>query len=212
MPDRLSIYNGALRKCKSRRLATLNEDIEARYLLDNVWNDDLIGYVLEQGFWRFATRTSKLDQDTSVATQFGYSYTFTLPDDFVKLVQISANEYFDPPLNEYTIEGDIYADIDPLYLRYVSSDESYGSDLSRWPRAFTRWVEFYLATEIAPTLTNDVDMAKLEESERKAFMRARSNDAIQDPTRFAPQSSWARSRWGGHIGNRERGSRSSLTG
>jgi len=213
--DRLSLYNIALRHVRERRLQKLTEDIEPRYLLDEVWDagDGAVAYCLEQGRWRFAKRVVKLDNDTAISTQFGYNKSFTKPSDYRGLVSISADEYFEIPLNRYEFEGDnIFTDVDPIYFQYISNDASYGGDLGKWPMTFTQWVGLWLAVQIAPTLTTDIDLEHLMEKEDKAFKRARSRDAVQDPARFPPLSSWANARYGNRNGRRDRGSRATLTG
>lgn len=213
--DRLSLYNIALRHCRERRLKKLTEDIEPRYLLDEVWDagDGAAAYCLEQGRWRFAKRVVKLDNDTNISNQFGFNYTFTKPSDYRGLISISADEYFEIPLNRYEIEGgNFFADVDPIYLIYVSDDASYGGDLSTWPMSFVQWVGLWLATQIAPTLTTDIDLEHLMDKEQTAYKRARSRDAVQDPARFPPLSSWANARYGNRNGRRDRGSRATLTG
>ena len=212
--DRLSLYNIALRHVRERRLKKLTEDVEPRYLLDDVWGagDGAIAYCLEQGKWRFAKRVVKLDNDTSISTQFGFSYAFSKPTDYRGLIAISADEDFTVPLNDYELEVDyFFSNSDPIYMQYVSDDAAYGSNLGNWPMTFTQWVGIWLACEIAPTLTSDIDLDKLMEKENKAFVRARSRDAVQDPTRFPPTSSWVNSRLNKYS-NRERGSRNTLTG
>ena len=45
--DRLDVYNGALRRLGSRRLASLTENREPRRVLDDIWNNGaLVNYAL----------------------------------------------------------------------------------------------------------------------------------------------------------------------
>lgn len=213
--DKLSIYNIALRFVGERHLAKLNEEREPRRLLDEVWSagQGAINYFLEQGFWNFAIRTSQIDSSSSVDPAFGYQSAFDVPSDLVRLVQISSGEYFEDPLTQYEIETNyIYADVDPIYIRYVSDHENYGNDLSLWPSTFTLWAGSWMGFEIAPSLKNDIDMEKLEVRLNKRLVDARAKDAMQDPPRWPPLSSWARSRYGRSTGRRDRGSRNQLIG
>lgn len=215
MTTRLALYKIALRAVGERTIASLNENREPRRLLDEVWNAGAVRYFLEQGLWNHAIRTSQIDSSSSVSTAFGYSFAFDLPSDFVRLVQISAGEYFDLPLVRYEIEtAFIYADVDPIYVRYVSNHGDFGSDLSLWPESFTLWAGYWLATQIAPALKNDIDMEVLEKRTKKLLIDARSKDAQQEPPRWPPLSSWANARFGraGTAGRRDGGSRSRLTG
>ncbi|KKM04208.1 hypothetical protein LCGC14_1766550 [marine sediment metagenome] len=215
--DRLSLYKIALVACGERTIASLSEPREPRRLLDEVWNrgSGVVKYVLEQGLWNFAIRTSKLDSSSSISTSFGYTFTFEMPSDYVRLVELSSGEYFTQPMTRYEIEqASLYADVDPIYMRYISDNSSYGSDLSLWPETVSLWTGHWMGVQIAPALKNDLDMDRLERRTRRYLHDARSKDAQQDPTRWPPLSSWASARLNriGHGGRRDRGSRGSLIG
>lgn len=213
----LGLYNAALGILGERPLTALTDDGEPRLLLDDVWsrNDGAIKFCLEQGLWNFATRTQQIDSDTSVTPSFGYSSAFVIPSDLVKLSMISANEYFDPPLTRYEEEaGYWFADVDPLYVSFVSNDTSgYGGDMSMWPPTFARFVASYLAEEIAMRLTGDDKKAAYAAQKAKdALTDARSKDAQRGPTRFTPRGSWANARSGGWGRSTERGRRNTFLG
>ena len=60
MTDKLSIYNGALSILGERRLASLTENREPRYKLDDVWDNNFVRRLLQMGQWQFAQRTVQL--------------------------------------------------------------------------------------------------------------------------------------------------------
>lgn len=194
----LQLYNGALRLCKERSLATLSENREPRRLLDAVWADDAVKLWLEAGQWQFATKSVKIDYDTGVTPSFGYSRAFARPDDYVRTVAISANEYFDPVLTAYRDEaGYIYADLDEIYLAYVSDAADYGRDMSLWPPSFVRFAQADLAAEINPRLTGStVSTKELMELREKRLSEAQGKDGVNRPTQFASQGSWVSARVG----------------
>lgn len=204
----LGLYNIALRAVKERTLTSLTEDGEPRRELDAVWStgNGALRYLLEQGLWNFAVRTQQVDHSTSATPVFGRTYAFERPSDMVRLLEISGDEFFSFPLMEYETEtGYFFADITPLYWRYISDDDDYGGDFSRWPETFTLWAGHWLATQIAPRLTSDVDLMALEKRAQRLLVDARSKDALDEPTRFPPNGSWARARWGFYSrGNRDR--------
>jgi hypothetical protein len=211
--NKLSLYNSALAAIGERSLAS-GEANDASRALDEAYNrgNGAIRYCLESGLWNFAVRTVQLDNDAAVTPGFGLTNAFTKPDDFVRLVQISLDEYFYTPLNDYEDErGYWYADSTPIYVRYISDDDAYGADLSLWPETFTMWVGMYLATQIAPRLKADIDMERLEKRAKRALMDAKSKDAMNEPARFAPPGSWVNARMRGTATRRDRGSRSTLT-
>lgn len=213
--NRLALYNIALFSLGERALASLTETREARSLLDDVYTrgDGAVQFFLEQGLWNHAMRTVQIDKSSSSTPTFGLANAFDVPSDFIRLVQISAGEFFSDPLVRYEIEAAfIYADVDPIYLRYVSDSGDFGNDLSLWPETFTLWAGHWLGTQIAPALIPDLDAQfALRQAERRLLNDARSKDAMQEPPRFPPLGSWSRARLGGG-GRRDRGSRSQLIG
>jgi hypothetical protein len=131
---RLQLYNQALRICGERRLASLTENREPRHLLDQVWAEGGVDDVLEQGQWNFAMRAVQIDSDPSVDPAFGLAYGFTKPTDWIRTAGFCSDERFSTPLLEYKDEaGYWYADITPIYVRYVSNDSGFGAISRRGP-------------------------------------------------------------------------------
>ena len=83
MPSKLSIYNGALTIIGERKLASLTENREPRYKLDEIWDNDMIDRCLQMGQWKFAKRTVELTASPSVTPSFGFQYAFEQPADHV---------------------------------------------------------------------------------------------------------------------------------
>lgn len=212
--SKLDIFNGALRLCKDRKLASLSEDRKPRHLLDDAWGDGStkgsVRRCLELGQWTFATRTVRLDASPSVEPDFGYSFAFDQPTDMVDICGIYSDEYGNCPLTRYADERHYwYADIDPLYTSYVSNGANYGADLSLWPTSFADMVEADLAMQICGDLTGaDPDFVEKKYNDRKKA--AKSGDAMRKPTKFLPMGSWNRARFGGS--GEDRGSRNRLIG
>lgn len=202
MATKLQVYNNALTvHLGERKLASLSENRKPRRLLDGQWDSGFIDCVLEKGQWNFAIRDVLIDYDADVETEFGFQYAFTVPTDFIRVTAISLDEYFRDPILEYQITSDyIYADTQSIYLRYVSNDANFGSDLTRWPDSFTSYAETELASLICKAMTQDDELVmKLEKKAAKALTEARSRDALNQPTQFPPAGTWVRSR-----GNRRR--------
>lgn len=214
MTTKLQIYNSALRYCKERKLASLAEDRKPRRLLDDVWDNGGVNACLEEGLWKFAIRTVRIDWDPAVVTDYGYKYAFSKPTDWVATAGVCSDEHFDNPLTRYSHENDYwYADIDILYVQYVSNDAAYGNDLSLWPQTFADYVAAHFAHEIVDDLTADV--VTIERVERR-WMRnkstAKNKDARNQPQRFPAPGNWATSRGRYSSSNRDRGNRGSLIG
>ena len=209
----LGLFNEALRILGERQLLSLTENREPLRVLNNIWNDGAVDYCLEQGLWNFATRAVEIDASTTV-TQFGYVNAFDKPSDHIRTVGVAEDEYFNVPLLRMIEEtGFWFADIDPIYVRYISNSDSYGNDMTRWPKTFAKYVASYLASEAAFTITQSPDKKQLAMSEMALRLRdARSKDAMADPTGFAPQGNWSRARQGYRNSTRDRGKRNNLIG
>ena len=203
MTDQLSLYNGALRLLKERRLSSLSEARECRRLLDDAWGDGRtygsVAYCLQDGQWVFARRTVQIDFSPSITPTFGYRYAFDHPSDMVKPVAICSDQYLTQPLLHYQDEGSYwYCDLQTIYVSYISNGVTFGGDMSRWGEKFVKLVEAHLAMEIAPNLTNSDGAIRLAEAAYlKAIKAARSDDAMRQPTRFLPPGSWVSARGGG---------------
>lgn len=214
---RLSLYNDALLLCGERALASLTVNEETRHLLDTVWNNNGVDGCLEEAQWEFAMRTIRIDYDTGITPDFGFRRAFDKPTDWILTSAVCADEYCRVPLTRYVDEAAMwYADEDTIYVRYVSNDDAYGADLSKWPRSFTEFVASHFASKIIlKTSSDDAKIRMFLNPERplhsirgRALLRAKSRCAMAGPTQFVAQGSWSRARQAGS----SRGDRGSNSG
>lgn len=212
MTTRLITYNSAIRHLGELRISGLTESRPIRRILDDIWDDNLVNTVLEEAYWKFASRSVKLEFSPNVTTSFGYKYAFAKPADFIQLCQICSDEYFSSPLTRFTFEaGYWYSDVDEIYIQYISNGASYGADLSVWPESFSKYVALYMAAEAAHRM--DISENKLNVIYKKmnaALIKAKSKDALNNPTKFLPPGEWTTVRSGGN--GRDGGSRGGLIG
>lgn len=197
MTDQLTIYNSALRLLGERKI-TLVEQREPRYLLDDVWDNNGLKRCLEMGSWNFAIKEVALEYDSSIEPEFGFTRAFEKPSDWVRTAGVYGSGEMKIPLIYYKDCGGFWSsDLDTLYLRYVSDDESYGMDLSLWPESFTALVEHFFAKEICFSLTKNANMREeLRKEFKKRLIEAKSKDAHGEAPAFRPPSSWITSRLG----------------
>ncbi len=214
MTDKLSIYNGALTILGERKLATLTENRPPRFKLDDIWDNDFRGRVLQHGQWNFASRAVQLEASPSVTPSFGYQFAFDKPPDFVRTMAVCYDQYFNIPITRYSDEAKWwFCDAEVIYVKYVSKDTQWGFDLSLWPENFTEYAEHYMAKKVAPRLVGlDIDKDKIERLTKAALLEAKSTDAMESPAKFPPKGGWSRSRQGFRSGSQERGNRSQLIG
>lgn len=213
MTDKLSLYNGALRELGERKLGSLVENREPRRVLDSAWDGEAVKTCLAAGLWNFAKNSVQIDYSPSVEPDFGYRRAFDKPENWVRTAAVCEDEYFEVPLLQYQDEGAYwYSDLDTIYVGYIDAGTSFGLDYGKWPINFTRYVEFFLAARVCMSLTqNQTKRDNLERDAEVWLTKAKSSDAMDEPTKFPPPGTWstARHRRGGRY---DRGSRSRLTG
>lgn len=207
MATKLGIYNSALVLIGSRKIESLSEPRESRRILDSIWDDGLVDYVLEQGEWSFACRTLKYENTESAESQFGHDYLFELPSDHIKTMMVSLDEYLNTPYLDYREEeGYIKAISTPIYIKYISNGATYGGDLSLWPESFSQYVTHYLAFRSAESISkfSENKMLRLEKQLKRKLTEAKSLVAMRQPTQFLPTGSWVMSRRGNRLSSDRR--------
>lgn len=197
MASRLDIYNQSLIRLGERRLATLSDNRPERRSLDAVWADTL-AYMIEAAMWNWASRSEELQSSDTVTPNFGYTYAFEKPDDYVRIVNIADNEMMAPTLEDFMEEGDyFFAWVDPLYLQYISSDTDYGADPGKWTASFSRAFVLELAYRVAPQVGANAKIQELLfEEKKRALSYAKAKDVVNQPMRRLPTGRLTRSRMG----------------
>lgn len=198
MATKLSLYQGACLAMEERKLLNLTEQRESRRNLDTVWDRNVVKTCLQAGLWNFARRTAQLDYSSDVEPPFGYRRAFDKPVDWVRTLAICEDEFFKTPHLRYSDEsGFIFSDLDTLYAGWVSDDTSYGGNLGKWPENFTRYVELYLAQQVAPRTTGSKEVRdRIDKELVKTLAQAKSTDAMDEATTFMPPGTWTLNRRG----------------
>lgn len=197
---KLRIYNGALRRIGSRKLAALTDAVESRRALDDAWGsaDNVVKWALERGEWNFAIRSAEVDYNPSITPGFGFARAFDKPTDFRRLASLCSDPYLRIPLtnHQYMDEaGYWFTDFDVLYIRYVSDDTDYGLNGAGWPEVFIELLEMKLAYEIVERITNSKSLGdRVARDFMKALKDAKSHDAMNEGVKFPPEGSWVRAR------------------
>jgi hypothetical protein len=202
----LQIWNDALIMCGERTLANLTEAREPRRLLTDVWANGAVDHCLGEACWNFAARTQELAYDPAQTSQFGYQYAVAQPDDYVRIIKISRDEFLDDPLIRYLPEGGFWwSDCETIYVRYVSNGAAYGANLELWTTRFGQYVSAYLAARIIKRLTQSpADEDRMYAKAEKLLHDAKAKDAIEEATEFAPPGRITRARSGGSYGRGRR--------
>ena len=210
MATKAGIFNGALLELGHRALVDTGEPVEAGRDLNRHYSR-VVNDCLAVGSWNFAMETIKVAADTGVTPNFGFTEVFAKTSDWVRTFGVSQDERLSIPLLQYYDDANFWsADISPIYVRYVSNDTGLGFELTRWPAAFTRYVEMELALRVAPKVARS-EAERVEGLRDKAKRNALGQDAMnENQPKFPPMGSWNSARGGGRGG--DRGNRGSLTG
>lgn len=200
MTDKLKVYNLALFHLHERRLGSLTENREPRRVLDDIW-DHVVQLCLEEAQWNFMLRAVQIDASSTVTPGFGWTYAFTIPDDWLRTTIVSSVETFSPPLLDFSEEsGYWYSNITPLFVKYQSNDPLYGLDLGSWTACFTAYVAYQLAEYAAGKLTGKAELIEgangISRRLKHARIKAKSNDAMNTGPQEMPTGTWVRSRRG----------------
>lgn len=192
MGTKLSIFNEALRAIGDLRLASLTEDVEARYVLEDAW-PDCVEFLFTEGLWNFATKTEKITADPGQPPIPGFTFTFDKPLHWVRTITISPNSLFDTEANYRDENGRIYANFDTLYIRFVSSEKAVDDQVPNWPPAFSRLVAACLAKECGERLSGNSGKAEaLAADYEKALASAKNKDALDQSKMILRPGNWVR--------------------
>lgn len=212
--SKLKIYNGALQIIGQRALASTSENRESRRQLDVAWDDGAVDDALEAGQWYFAMRSVRITYDPSITPDWGHRRVFDVPEDHIRTCGLCQDEMFTVPLLAYREEaGFWYADLDTIFVRYVSNDTAFGGDMSLWPGTFVEFLKGHLAFLVALSLTSDKKKVVLAEAYKsKSLKDAKSKAAMADASATPAQGRWTAARQGQSRSWPDRGNQGSLIG
>ena len=205
MADKLEIWRWALIDLGKARIETLTDDAEAVYVFNDAWSG-VVQEAFEEGDWNAFKETSSLSESGTGTATLGYDYVFDYPDDYVRTVAVSPDQYFTAPFTAYVDQdGYIHSSVNPLHLRYISNAKMGDDQIENWPRAFARYVATKLAYETCERLTNGTTLEeKLEKRVRKRLRQAKSVDARNEQGREVRNSNWLNARVGTRFSGGER--------
>lgn len=210
--SKLSIFQGACQAIGARKIASLTEDRLTRRELDSVFARGGIRTCLRQGQWNHAMREVRLDYSPSVEPDFGFRRAFDKPTDWLRTCGVASDEYFNSPLTAYIDQSSYwYAELDTIYVRFVSDGADYGGDYSKWPEDFTRYVEAWFGLQIHDRVVGNANKKEqLKDEVKKLLAGAKARDAMDEAAVFLPAGSWSSARRGRARG--DRGNRGQLIG
>ncbi|MEO0449099.1 MAG: hypothetical protein AAFZ74_02130 [Pseudomonadota bacterium] len=194
----LPIYNDALQLLGLKKMTTITDERADRVELDTALDSRLVEDLLSDYPWNFARITVRIDRDTALETDFGYTHAFRKPEDMLRLDGVFQDEYCRVPLKNYADEeAAIFSHVYPIYLKYVP--DKFLDQPSAWPSHFARYVASQMATQAEPAIPQVAPANRqalyMKHDERRDT--ARSRDFSQSPPQRINTGSWARARMTG---------------
>jgi hypothetical protein len=182
---KLSVYQEAARLLGDARLATITDDIEIRYAMDDAW-PGAVAFVLRQAPWRFALKTAALVAGGTPVV--GYTISYSQPADWLRTHTIFRSQAggLECPFDLREHEGLIACNIAAgAIMRYVSTaylDPAFAP----WPEHFTRVAAAYLAFSVAARITQSAaEETRLAQLFASLLPEAIAFDAV-------PENPWLR--------------------
>ena len=124
--------------------------------------------------WNFATYTEEL-KDRQIEEDNKYKYSYTLPKDFLILIDIFADKQENCLIREYNLKDRLYTNNKTIYLKYIKQLEE-----SNFPAYFKDYLEIKLACELCYNLTGDTELLQIcEIKKQEAFKIAKNIDSRQ---------------------------------
>lgn len=168
------IYQDVLRLLADARLASVSDDAESRYALDDAW-DEAVVFVLRQAAWRFALKTVTLGFSTSTPLP-GFQYLLSYPGDWLLTykIYVVASDGRQCPIDLRESGDGIATNLPTVQMQYVSdlsnaiTDETTGEawtsggetitserDLTLWPEHVAQTLVAYLAFLTCERITGE---------------------------------------------------------
>jgi len=126
------------------------------------------------------------------------TYAFEKPLDWVRTTAISADPNFLNRLDEagFTDEnGYWFTYPQKIYVQYVSNDDAYGLDTSKWPEYFIDWLELRLAKKVCKRDTQSTTLYDaISADEKRALLNARGKNGMNKATARMDRGRWNKAR------------------
>ena len=190
MANKTAIANRALSKLGERRVSNIDTtDNKSSLVLRGMW-DQVLEALLTAFPWNFSIKRAQLASD-SVAPSWGYNVSYTVPSDFLSLLEIKNNPDYRLERNN---DGDlaILTDVSsPIYIRYISNI----TDTGLFDPLFAEVLAIRLAVEACEEITQSNTKKQILIAEYRASINeAYASDSIQDPPQKPITDAWLLSR------------------
>lgn len=181
MVSKTQIANFSLSKLGQPAVANIDTDsVKAARIMSLFW-DKVRGALLTENTWRFSIKRIGLAPDVD-APSWGYSYSYTVPSDFRKLIRVKDNI-------DYDLEGDkiLTNDSGTLYISYIADI----TDPTVFPSTFVEVLSSRLAYEACEELTQSNTKKDMLLREYDYLIKIAKNvDISNDPIEDLEEDDW----------------------
>jgi hypothetical protein len=152
--------------------------------------------------WNGAKRSVALTSITSSVTPVFWSYAFSLPNDFIRLISAHPSDDLNA-ICEYAIENAndtdadtvLFTDSSTMYIQYVFDN----IDIPTMSQGFRDVLGFVLARDLCLALGKSTSKFELTNREyRRALTNAKSVDGFEDYPQKLAEGNWVKARYGLH--------------
>lgn len=180
----------------SNTIGSIDEQSANALRCKRLYDQARLGVLARHG-WRHAIQRAQLARLVEVPP-FEWPYYYQLPADFVRLVDIYADQSARSHLQRYVqeaISSDtesklvIATDAEQVFVRYIADNRA-SRDVNQMPALFREALTFRLARDLAMEITEHMNRREAMNDELKTVLsKARSDDTMNDPPEFLPWNS-----------------------
>lgn len=196
MASNVDICNLALTELGAARITSLSDDTKQARALNAVFDmkrDDL----LTAHPWSFAIKRSQIPA-SATAPDFGWSYAYPVPSDYMKLVQIGDEWTFYDAGDSgalFDVEGRaiLTNEVSPLKIRYVYRVTNAGLFSPSFVVALAALLRVTICDELSASGTK---YQAAVDAYRDAIQKAKRANDIERPPQRVQDTSWVRAMTG----------------
>lgn len=188
----VQICNAALASIGGRRIVALTDPTREGRSCNDLY-DSSRRSVLRMHKWNCAVKREILTTVDSPAPAFGFTYAFTLPNDFIRVHTVFEGDIAISD-EEYRVEGlSIATDRTSVYLKYIYDC----ADVTKFDPLLDEAIAQYLGWKLSPQLSaSEEQKLQCERGFKAALQRARFVDSTEDPSERIDADEWIASRTG----------------
>jgi len=187
--NEIDIVNFALIQIGSDTITSLTEDSQQARLMNNIFTPSLQSLLQEHPF-NFSLKRATLAQ-SATTPEFDYNYAYPLPSDCLQVIDFEDSEYG----YEFVVEADsVLTDLDTCKIKYVADV----TDMNKLAPIFRQAFISYLASQVAPYLTNTAPYAQGSAQQFMMYMKKAKVANARESRRYKSQAgSWLTTRVSG---------------